>query len=229
MKFINRILEIWEFAIKTIKDFLVPENKKIEGILKMEAHTMRLLLPKSPINSKNIFVLFDYRNKIVRLLVKAIKYKNNENIRKRIAQYLYEDMVDIFSDIALFEGSAPIFMPMPMSKKEKTKRGFNQCEELAREIKKIAGENLEVRFDALKKVRETERQTNLDKKQPARAETHISPKTSAKKRRTSSSCWSLVRLKGWLPQPIDKTKTRSVKNRILNRNILKLQNRTEYL
>ena len=164
MKFTIRILEIWEFAIKTIKDFLVPENKKIEGILKMEAHTMRLLLPKSPINSKNIFVLFDYRNKIVRLLVKAIKYKNNENIRKRIAQYLYEDMVDIFSDIALFEGSAPILIPMPMSKKEKTKKGFNQCEELAREIKKIAGENLEVRFDALKKVRETERQTNLDKK-----------------------------------------------------------------
>lgn len=151
-------------VLEKAKDFLVPEEKKMGSLLKIEASAMRFLLPKSPVSGENVFVLFNYKNKIVQLLVKAIKYKNNEGARKRIAQYFYEEMVDIFSDIALFEGSMPILVPMPMSKKEKAKRGFNQCEEVVKEIKRIGGKNIEMSFDALKKIKETKRQTKLDKK-----------------------------------------------------------------
>jgi len=127
--------------------------------------TMRNLLPKSPVYSENIFVLFNYDNKIVRLIVKSIKYKNNASLRKRVAVYLYEELVDICSEMALFEGSPPLLVPMPMSKKEKRNRGFNQCEELMKEIKKLGGKNIEVSYNTLKKVRETERQTKLSREE----------------------------------------------------------------
>lgn len=148
-----------------IQDILVPEDIKIRSLLDLPAGTMRELLPKSPVYSKDIFVLFDYQNKIVRLIVKSIKYKNNAGLRKRVAELLYEELLEISSEIALFEGTPPLLVPMPMSKKEKRNRGFNQCEELVREIKKLADDNIEVSYNTLKKVRETERQTTLSKEE----------------------------------------------------------------
>lgn len=156
---------MWQKIVEFVQNLLVPEDIKIQKLLALPAGMMQDLLPKSAVYSKDIFVLFDYQNKIVRLLVKSIKYKNNINLRKRVAGYLYEELLDISSEIALFEGAPPLLLPMPMSKKEKRSRGFNQCEELAREIKKIGGENVEVSYNILKKVRETERQTKLGKEE----------------------------------------------------------------
>lgn len=158
---------MWKRLIRFTQDLLVPEDIKIKRILELPIGIMRELLPKSPVYSKDIFVLFDYGNKIVRLIVKSIKYKNNASLRRRIATYLYEEIVDISSEIALFEGTPPLLVPMPMSKKEKRNRGFNQCEELVREIKKMGGDSLEVSYNTLKKIRETEKQTNLSREERA--------------------------------------------------------------
>lgn len=150
-------------VVELTQDLLVPEDLKIQNLLNLSAGTMRDLLPKSPVYSKDIFVLFDYQNKVVRLIVKSIKYKNNTNLRRRVAGYLYEEIIDLASEIALWDGAPPLLVPMPMSKKEKRNRGFNQCEELVKEIKKMGGDNILVSYNTLKKVRETERQTKLSR------------------------------------------------------------------
>lgn len=149
--------------VEFVQNLLVPEDLKIQKLLNLPTDTMRDLLPKSPVHSKDIFVLFDYQNKVVRLIVKAIKYKNNANLRKRIAGYLYEEIIDLASEIALFDGATPLLVPMPMSKKEKRNRGFNQCEELVKEIKKMEENNIEVSYNTLKKIKETARQTKLSR------------------------------------------------------------------
>ena len=156
---INWIKKLWEIFLQ----ILIPPDIKIQKLLKLSVGEMRDLLPKSPVNSKDIFVLFDYSHKIVRLIIKSIKYKNNTDIKKRIAIYLYEELMVISSEIALFEGTLPILVPMPMSKKEKRNRGFNQCEEICKEIKKLAGDNIKISYNTLKKVKETERQTKLSR------------------------------------------------------------------
>lgn len=152
--------KLWGKATELAQDLLAPEDKKIEKLLAIDPGTMRLLLPKSPANIKDIFVLFDYGNNVVRTIVKSIKYKNNAGLRKRIAGFLHEELVEISSEITLFEGAPPILMPMPMSKEEKRKKGFNQCEELCKEIQRI-NSNLEISYNALKKIMETKRQTTL--------------------------------------------------------------------
>jgi predicted amidophosphoribosyltransferase len=151
--------------LKLIQNLLVPEDKKVQKLMDFSASAMRELLPKSPVYSKDILVLFDYQNKMVRQLVKAVKYKNNSGLRERIAQYLYEEIMELSTDIAMFHGAPPLLVPMPMGKIEKRKRGFNQCEELVREIKKLGGENINVSYDTLKKMRETERQTTLGREE----------------------------------------------------------------
>ena len=158
---------MWQKIIACVQNLLAPEDIKIKKLLAIDVGTMRELLPKSPVYSKDIFVLFDYQNKIVRLIVKSIKYKNNASLRKRVAVYLHEEIVDMSSEIGLFEGMPPLLIPMPMSKLEKRKRGFNQCEELVKEIKKLGGQNIEVSYNTLKKIRETERQTTLSREERA--------------------------------------------------------------
>lgn len=165
MKFTRTIVMWWKQLIEFCQNLLVPESTKVQKLLRLDPNLLRDLLPKSPVYSKDIFVLFDYQNQVVRLIVKSIKYKNNANLRKRIALYLYEEMMELSSEIALFEGSPPLLVPMPMSQKEKRERGFNQCEELVKEIKKIGGENIIVSYNTLKKVRETRRQTTLSKEE----------------------------------------------------------------
>lgn len=169
MKILEKLTKGLEKLVAVSQNLLVPENIKIKKLLDLPISSLKDFLPKSPVYSKDIFVLFDYDNKIVKLIVKSIKYKNNASLRKRIAVYLYDEIIEMASEIALFEGGPPLLVPMPMSKMEKRSRGFNQCEELAREIKKLdspaKGNNLTVSFDILKKVKETKRQTTLSREE----------------------------------------------------------------
>lgn len=151
--------------IALFQNLLIPEDRRIQKLLNLSPHILRELLPSSPVNIKDIFVLFDYGNKIIKLIVKSIKYKNNVNLRKRVAGYLYEETMELCSDLTLFEGTPPILLPMPMSKDEKNKKGFNQCEELCKEIEKLSSGNIKISYDALKKIKETKRQTTLSREE----------------------------------------------------------------
>jgi ComF family protein len=167
MEFLRKTLG---FVVDLIIDFIInlviPEGRKAKKLLALTAIELRELLPKSPTRLKDIIVLFDYRNKQVKNLVKEIKYRNNLSLKKRIALYMHEEIVALSEDIALFDGSSPVIVPMPMSKKEKTKRGFNQCEELVREIEILSKAVFDTTFqyNTLEKVRETKRQTELDRR-----------------------------------------------------------------
>lgn len=160
----NKFKKCANWCLEKLEDLLAPEDLRIQKLLSLEPSDLRALLPQSPVNTKNMFVLFDYGNKIVKLVVKSIKYKNNSNLKKRLAIYLHEEIVDLSSEISLFHGAPPILVPMPMSKNEKSKKGFNQCEELCKEIQKL-DPSLEIYYDLLKKIRETKRQTELTREE----------------------------------------------------------------
>ncbi len=163
---ISSAIKIFKNIINFVIDIFVPEDKRIEKLLDIEPETMRQILPKSKVFSKDKTVLFDYNNKIVKLLIKSVKYKNNLNIKKRIASYLHEEIVSMSSDISLFHGKIPVLLSIPMTTKEKRERGFNQCEELCREIEKMdESKNVEVLYNILVKERETERQAKLNREE----------------------------------------------------------------
>ncbi len=148
-----------------IFDVLVPDEKRIRKLVTLDPYDLKLLLPRSPLSLHDATIFFDYRNKIVKLLVKSVKFKNNFLLRKRFAIFIADEIAELSSENALFEGSSPIIAAMPMGKKEKRLRGFNQCEEVLKEVKAL-NPNLGIfNFGAISKIRETKRQTELGRSQ----------------------------------------------------------------
>lgn len=92
---------------------------------------------------------------------KIISYKFNDN------PYLYKTFCEIFvknKKVCEFLKKYDIIISVPMYKKKKNQRGYNQSELIAREIaKKI--ENIEYRNDILIKIRNTAKQSSLNKEQ----------------------------------------------------------------
>lgn len=92
---------------------------------------------------------------------KIISYKFNDK------PYLYKTFCEIFvknKKVCEFLKKYDIIISVPMYKKKKNQRGYNQSELIAREIaKKI--ENIEYRNDILIKIRNTAKQSSLNKEQ----------------------------------------------------------------
>ena len=92
---------------------------------------------------------------------KIISYKFNDK------PYLYKTFCEIFvknKKVCEFLKKYDIIISVPMYKKKKNQRGYNQSELIAKEIaKKI--ENIEYRNDILLKTKNTARQSSLNKEQ----------------------------------------------------------------
>ena len=158
----NTIIDIVSTLFYKIIDFFTPEDLLVEKVLRLGEINLFNILPKSSVNLKNISVLFEYKNKIVRLLIHKLKYKNHPKIKNILSRFLYDELIEVVSNISLWQGKEPIIVPMPMSKKEKNNKGFNQCEEILKEIKKIDS-SVKINMEALSKTKETKRQATLKK------------------------------------------------------------------
>lgn len=105
--------------------------------------------------------LFDYRQPLVRQAIWELKYRGNKKITRLLAQCLYEELAEELSEKTVFENlGKPLLIPIPLSKKRRQERGFNQCELLANELEAIdTGNFFEVSLGTLIKIRDTESQT----------------------------------------------------------------------
>ncbi len=148
-------------------DFLSPEDRKVDKLLRLDPSLLYKLLPKPRhIDTPLVEALFDYRDDRVRTIIKVIKYKSNLGMIKRMAVYLYEEIIEFASDASLFEGGGKIIIvPIPASKERRSERGWSQCELLCKEVEKLGEGRLLFRFDILKKIKDTKRQTDLTREE----------------------------------------------------------------
>lgn len=149
--------------LEKILGIFIPEETKLDRLLSLEPAISYNLLPKSNLRQKNATALFDYQNKLVQLLIKSLKFKNNPRVRKFLAQIISDELLPDFADRKLFSGRNPILIPIPMSPKEERERGFNPCLELTKEIRATSRGEIEINLDCLRKIRETERQIKLSR------------------------------------------------------------------
>lgn len=92
---------------------------------------------------------------------KIISYKFNDK------PYLYKTFCEIFvknKKVCEFLKKYDIIISVPMHKKKKNQRGYNQSELIAKETAKKV-ENIEYRNDILIKIKNTARQSSLNKEQ----------------------------------------------------------------
>lgn len=128
-------------------------NKCKVKINKLKRNKKHIYLTK---NFCTHMYIFDYRDI---LKEKILQYKFKE------ATYLYKTFIKIILNdkkICGFLKSCDIMIPVPISKKRKQKRGYNQSEMIAKYIAKNI-ENLTYRNDILYKVKDTLPQSSLNK------------------------------------------------------------------
>lgn len=118
------------------------------------------------------------QNKLLSGLYFALNYKNNHLIEKLIKRFKYKpyikelskDLANIIAEHLILSGNNTndiwensILVPVPIYIKKQKDRGYNQSEEIARELSKII--KVPICSDVLIKIKETPSQAELKKEQ----------------------------------------------------------------
>lgn len=124
------------------------------------SHISPALSPKD----EYISAVYAYRDGRIRKLIHILKYKNARKVSKILAPAMAGVILEYIGEEEKFvsKSGTIALVPVPLHKRKKRKRGYNQAEELAREIMRVLPEGVsEVRTDILKKHVDTIPQARL--------------------------------------------------------------------
>jgi len=106
---------------------------------------------------------FSYREKAIRKALWALKYKGDKEVARVFAALLYDSLIPLIEEYALYSGvKKPLLVPVPISRRRRWARGYNQAEVLARALSKLDEENsFELFCEALKKTKNVPPQATI--------------------------------------------------------------------
>jgi len=108
-----------------------------------------------------LYFALSYKNKIAQSLIKSFKYPPYvKDLAETLSSVLIEHFIKTRNNTdQIWENS--ILIPVPLYKKKLRERGYNQSEELAKELSKIL--KIPVLSDVLLKIKKTDSQMELKK------------------------------------------------------------------
>lgn len=160
-------MEKLKAIIDSILDFILPNDTLIIEIENMsEIDILNTVPGANDMKDGKYKALFQYKNSLSKKAIWAIKYNKNQKITKKFSSLLYEFVLENISDEMTFGSfDNPLLIPIPMHKNNLKERGYNQSELIVREIFKIDnGNNFDISFNALVKIKETPHQSALKNK-----------------------------------------------------------------
>jgi ComF family protein len=117
-------------------DLILPPRSDYAIVRKLDAAAVEKL-PNSPRVSglQWIHPLFAYKDEQVRAVVWELKYRGNALPLEHIAPLMYDEIMSVMSDVALFDTDArSLLIPIPITSSRRSERGYNQSEYLAKAI-----------------------------------------------------------------------------------------------
>ena len=150
-----------------MREFLLnlvfPERKQ-EKVVHTLTDTEIFALPKARENNNSripdLVSLFSYKDARVQALIWELKYHRNSRALQIVGQLLAEAVMEELSEKALFENMSSILLvPIPVTPKRLRERKFSQTDLICREMLKHLPAEIVYEPDALKKIRETEKQS----------------------------------------------------------------------
>ncbi len=111
-----------------------------------------------------IFPIFDYRHPPIKKAIWLLKYKGKKRLAKIFAEILYGRILEELSDLSVMENFRDsVLIPIPLSKKRKRERGFNQAELVCRELVELdKNENFKINITALERVVDGKHQAHIE-------------------------------------------------------------------
>ncbi|MFA6254181.1 MAG: ComF family protein [Candidatus Paceibacterota bacterium] len=129
----------------------------------------RLPRSYSPTEDK-IFSVFEYGTPVMKQVIWRLKYKRSLELAETLARPMYETLIEELCEKSYFVQLSPtshqpqakiILIPAPLSPARYRSRGYNQAEELARQIARLNPDQFEVRTDIIKKIKDTPTQVSI--------------------------------------------------------------------
>ena len=122
-------------------DFLFPKSPRA---LELEALSVGDILKEcreaTDIKEKNILAIFDYAHPLVKELVWEVKYRGNKIVAEKLAMIIYDVIKQEIFEKMTFK--SVLLVPIPISNKRRSERGWNQAEMLAERVAALDKENL---------------------------------------------------------------------------------------
>ena len=146
-------------ALMRLFNFLLPESCLgcgKNGIMLCEP-CVESIPPPAYSESKDMISLFDYRNRLIRKALWALKYRGGRRMGKILGRLMYAKATKVVKSGQIENNSnKAILIPIPLSKKRLRERGFNQSEILAEEMSyRDQGEKFTVETSVLYRTRDT--------------------------------------------------------------------------
>jgi ComF family protein len=142
-----------------ILDFVFPPTKEEIFLRNKTSRELFVCLPKNS-NQPFPFIhsVFTYRDPLVTELIKGIKQRNDRHSFEIGGYALYTIAR------ALWPNTRLVFIPIPLSKKRRKERGYNQCELLVKFLLENAQKIKDVRSTATEMVAESEARYDILKR-----------------------------------------------------------------
>jgi ComF family protein len=159
-----KMYKIWNFILELI----FPSREMDRVIREITADEfMEKAEPCGDNEFKDVRIIFNYRDNLVKRALWQLKYMRNKNLAKLFAEIIYGTLLEELSELEIFQNfEKPFLVPIPISKKRLRERGFNQMELVARELSILdEGSSFKVALRILEKVKETPSQTSLKKEE----------------------------------------------------------------
>lgn len=111
-----------------------------------------------------VFPLFDYRHIPIKKSIWLLKYKNRKKLANIFADIMHSKMIEELSDLSALQNFRnPILIPIPLSKKRRRERGYNQAELICKELMKFdLNKDFILEKNVLIKIKETKHQANIN-------------------------------------------------------------------
>ena len=162
VKSLSHLAKILTDTLKSLVDFLFPQNDGVTRLENLSVEQLLALLPPAQLEEKSgVSALFDYSHPSVKEIIWEVKYNGNKNLAAKLGTILFDVIETELAERNVFEKEkSVILMPMPISDKRRFERGWNQVELLTDVVKRLDhSEHYKYLPRQLVKIRHTESQT----------------------------------------------------------------------
>ena len=115
------------------------------------------------IHHSDYTALFSYTDPHVSKLITSLKKEKISSIGNNLSKILAEEILSSFNEEIFIAAEKIYIVPIPISKKRRNERGFNQTEWIGKKTTRELGDGFIFKPQFLTKVRETEKQSTLSR------------------------------------------------------------------
>lgn len=158
---------MFEALFKSCVNFLLPPTPKEQNVKLLTEEALNHRITQQTLDSKgDVIALFRYRDPLIKDALWSLKYNHNKAVALLFAKVMYPYILDDISSKILFGDMAkPIVIPIPITRKRKSERGYNQSECIAEVLVNTDnGKTFSLCTDVLIKNMKTEHQARVQNK-----------------------------------------------------------------